>query len=60
MSSDAHEPDAQPAYPDRYAPAAIEPKWQAHWDEHQTFRATRTAGRPKKYILDMFPEHRRS
>ncbi len=40
---------------ERYSPAAIEPKWQRHWDEHKTFVAERHAGRPKKYILDMFP-----
>jgi len=36
---------------DRYDPAAIEPKWQAYWDAHQTFRAERhpaqTPGRPR-------------
>jgi leucyl-tRNA synthetase len=40
---------------DRYDPAAIEPKWQAYWEEHQTFRTERHPGRPKRYILDMFP-----
>jgi len=40
---------------ERYNPAAIEPKWQKYWDEHQTFRAERHAGRAKKYVLDMFP-----
>jgi leucyl-tRNA synthetase len=40
---------------DRYDPAAIEPKWQAYWESHQTFRAERHPGRPKRYILDMFP-----
>jgi leucyl-tRNA synthetase len=40
---------------DRYDPAAIEPKWQAYWDAHQTFRAERHPGRPKRYLLDMFP-----
>ncbi|HEY1956814.1 MAG TPA: leucine--tRNA ligase [Polyangiaceae bacterium] len=40
---------------ERYNPAEIEPKWQRHWEEHRTFRAERHAGRPKKYILDMFP-----
>jgi leucyl-tRNA synthetase len=30
---------------DRYDPAAIEPKWQAYWDEHGTFRAERRPGR---------------
>ena len=33
----------------------IEPRWQRYWDEHQTFRATRRSGRPKRYVLDMFP-----
>jgi leucyl-tRNA synthetase len=39
----------------RYDPAAIEPKWQKHWESEQTFRAERHAGKPKRYILDMFP-----
>ncbi|HEU4535158.1 MAG TPA: leucine--tRNA ligase, partial [Polyangiaceae bacterium] len=39
----------------RYNPADVEPKWQRRWDEAQTFRASRAPGRPKKYILDMFP-----
>ena len=40
---------------ERYDPAAIEPKWQKYWDEQGTFRTERHAGRPKAYILDMFP-----
>jgi len=40
---------------ERYEPSAIEPKWQAYWDEHQTFRAERRPGRAKMYVLDMFP-----
>ena len=40
---------------ERYSPATLEPKWQRYWDEHQTFAAKRTPGRPKAYILDMFP-----
>jgi leucyl-tRNA synthetase len=40
---------------DRYNPADIEPKWQRTWDETQPFKAERRAGRPKAYILDMFP-----
>jgi leucyl-tRNA synthetase len=39
----------------RYDPASIEPKWQAYWDEHATFRAVRHEGKPKLYALDMFP-----
>jgi leucyl-tRNA synthetase len=33
----------------------IESRWQRYWDEHGTFRATRRSGRPKRYVLDMFP-----
>ncbi|MCI0361029.1 MAG: leucine--tRNA ligase [Planctomycetaceae bacterium] len=41
----------------RYTPATIEPKWQAYWDEHQTFRTPELppAGQEKLYVLDMFP-----
>ena len=38
-----------------YDPSVIEPRWQAHWEEHQTFRTREEPGRPKSYILDMFP-----
>src|SRR4051812_37629010 len=40
---------------DRYDPATIEPKWQALWEREQPFKAVRHPGRPKAYILDMFP-----
>jgi leucyl-tRNA synthetase len=40
---------------DRYQPSVIEPKWQAYWDEHATFRAERHPERQKFYVLDMFP-----
>ncbi len=33
----------------------IEPKWQAYWLEHKTFRAPDGGAAPKYYILDMFP-----
>jgi leucyl-tRNA synthetase len=39
----------------RYNPAEIEPKWQAYWESHATFRAERHPGRKKLYVLDMFP-----
>jgi leucyl-tRNA synthetase len=39
----------------RYPFADVEPKWQAYWEEHATFRTTEVAGRPKYYCLDMFP-----
>ena len=31
----------------RYAADEIEKKWQAAWDEAQTFRATRAGDKPK-------------
>ncbi|MDB5099317.1 MAG: leucyl-tRNA synthetase [Cyanobacteria bacterium RYN_339] len=39
----------------KYDPASIEPKWQQHWDAHETFVATEIPGKPKYYVLDMFP-----
>ena len=39
----------------RYSPAEIESKWQKSWDEAGIFRATRTADKPKYYVLEMFP-----
>ncbi len=38
-----------------YAPAEIEPKWQAAWDDAEAFKATRTDDKPKYYVLEMFP-----
>ncbi|MBX6311413.1 MAG: leucine--tRNA ligase [Isosphaeraceae bacterium] len=39
-----------------YHPQRIEPKWQAYWEQHRTFRTLdRVADRPKLYVLDMFP-----
>jgi len=40
---------------ERYTPSLIEPKWQAYWAEHKTFRTPEDPKLPKKYILDMFP-----
>jgi leucyl-tRNA synthetase len=47
MTTDAKE--------DRYTPSEIEPKWQAYWEKNRTFEAVRHPGRPKSYVLDMFP-----
>lgn len=39
-----------------YHPQRIEPKWQAYWEANRTFRALDlVAGKPKLYVLDMFP-----
>ncbi|MCC1491430.1 leucine--tRNA ligase [Cognatishimia sp. F0-27] len=39
----------------RYTPSETEPKWQHAWEEAGTFRATRDGGKPKYYVLEMFP-----
>jgi leucyl-tRNA synthetase len=39
-----------------YHPHRIEPKWQAYWERHKTFRAgDLVPEQPKLYVLDMFP-----
>jgi leucyl-tRNA synthetase len=43
-----------------YTPRAIEPKWQQFWEANKTFRCpdpgdSSVAGKPKVYVLDMFP-----
>ncbi|MBX3399671.1 MAG: leucine--tRNA ligase [Gemmataceae bacterium] len=39
-----------------YDPAAIERKWQQFWETNKTFRTEEeSGGKPKYYILDMFP-----
>jgi leucyl-tRNA synthetase len=34
---------------------AVEPRWQKYWEDNETFKVTRRPGRPKIYVLDMFP-----
>ncbi len=38
-----------------YSPATTESKWQEKWAEAQTFKAVRSADKPKYYVLEMFP-----
>jgi leucyl-tRNA synthetase len=43
-----------------YTPRAIEPKWQQFWESNKTFRTpdpgdASVSGKPKVYLLDMFP-----
>ncbi len=33
----------------------IEAKWQKYWAENKTFKAENNSGKPKYYVLDMFP-----
>ncbi|MEO5339219.1 MAG: leucine--tRNA ligase [Magnetococcus sp. MYC-9] len=40
---------------EKYNPQAIEAKWQAFWEQDQSFRATETDPREKYYLLVMFP-----
>ena len=41
--------------PERYSPAAIEPKWQARWESDHLYRAVRDPERTKFYFLTMLP-----
>ena len=38
-----------------YDHRSVESRWQSYWAEHRTFEAVRHPGRPKIYVLDMFP-----
>lgn len=38
-----------------YQHLQVEQKWQKYWDDHETFQSVRRPGKPKQYILDMFP-----
>ncbi|MGK2285390.1 leucine--tRNA ligase [Pedomonas sp. V897] len=39
----------------RYNPKAAEAKWQRIWEERKTFQAHDQSGKPKAYVLEMFP-----
>ncbi|MEW2914429.1 leucine--tRNA ligase [Leisingera sp. JC11] len=39
----------------RYIAPEIEARWQKAWDEAGIFQAKRTGGKPKYYVLEMFP-----
>jgi leucyl-tRNA synthetase len=39
----------------RYNPAEIEPKWQAYWEQNETFKTPEMPTGEKCYVLDMFP-----
>lgn len=38
-----------------YRPSDIEPKWRKWWKEHNTYKVKNEGGKPKYYVLDMFP-----
>ncbi|MDO1559087.1 leucine--tRNA ligase [Brevundimonas sp. 2R-24] len=39
----------------RYDPKAVEPRHRARWEAADTFRADSASGKPKYYVLEMFP-----
>jgi leucyl-tRNA synthetase len=39
----------------RYPHRHIEAKWQKFWEENRAFRSEEEPGKPKYYVLDMFP-----
>jgi leucyl-tRNA synthetase len=41
--------------PPRYQPRRLEEKWQKFWEARRLFNATEDPGRPKYYVLEMFP-----
>jgi leucyl-tRNA synthetase len=40
---------------ERYNPAEIESRWQEMWAREKSHSVTASAGRPKYYLLEMFP-----
>jgi leucyl-tRNA synthetase len=39
----------------RFDPAVADVRWQARWEEAQCFAADPASGKPKTYVLEMFP-----
>lgn len=58
-STDVSSPEIEtgPGSPKTSYPfAQVETKWQAYWEENNTFKTPeRDTSKPKKYVLDMFP-----
>ncbi len=51
----SQEKSDEPGQRGRYDHKEVEARWQRYWEENHTFAAVRHAGKPKLYILDMFP-----
>ena len=49
------QPTEQEQPQNRHDFKTIEAKWQKFWLEHKTFRTPSESGKPKAYVLDMFP-----
>ena len=39
----------------RFDPATADPRWQQRWEESRCFAADSASGKPKSYVLEMFP-----
>jgi len=39
----------------KYDPKKIEKKWQKYWEDNNIYKTTEDKGKPKSYVLDMFP-----
>ncbi|WP_070155579.1 leucine--tRNA ligase [Sphingobium phenoxybenzoativorans] len=39
----------------RFNPLEADARWQKVWDEKQSFRASDDSGKPRSYVLEMFP-----
>ena len=46
---------ARPAAPERYNAKETEPRWQQAWNEAGIYATRNDDGRPKYYVLEMFP-----
>ncbi len=44
-----------PSTGERFDPGAADARWQARWDEAQSFVADSASPKPKSYVLEMFP-----
>ncbi|MBX9897969.1 MAG: leucine--tRNA ligase [Qipengyuania sp.] len=40
---------------ERFDPASADTRWQAAWDEARVFEADSDSGKPKSFVLEMFP-----
>ncbi|MFM5924232.1 MAG: leucine--tRNA ligase [Novosphingobium sp.] len=40
---------------ERFDPSSADPRWQAAWDQAQSFRADDASPKPRSYVLEMFP-----
>ena len=40
---------------ERFDPAVADGRWQAVWDQQQSFRADDASTKPRSYVLEMFP-----